>query len=144
MVYFPWILSCRKYIIFTFSQKALHIQNKRLPLHPQYGSSSVGRALVSKTRCREFEPLLPCIKQYIFLMCCFFYASAYMKIIPWSYHRTIRNSFHRIIRISSFIRKTVLLSEEVFHLYETVVSPKWNSCFMLMKQVLIKDVKKQK
>ena len=26
-----------------------------------YGSSSVGRALVSKTRCREFEPLLPCI-----------------------------------------------------------------------------------
>ena len=27
-----------------------------------YGNSSVGRALVSKTRCREFEPLFPCIK----------------------------------------------------------------------------------
>ena len=26
----------------------------------KHGSSSVGRALVSKTRCREFEPLLPC------------------------------------------------------------------------------------
>ena len=25
-----------------------------------YGNSSVGRALVSKTRCREFEPLFPC------------------------------------------------------------------------------------
>lgn len=25
-----------------------------------YGFSSVGRALVSKTRCREFEPLNPC------------------------------------------------------------------------------------
>ncbi len=32
---------------------------------PLYGNSSVGRALVSKTRCREFEPLFPCkiIKQ---------------------------------------------------------------------------------
>jgi preprotein translocase subunit SecE len=29
-----------------------------LPL--EYGCSSVGRALVSKTRCREFESLLPC------------------------------------------------------------------------------------
>ena len=28
-----------------------------------YGFSSVGRALVSKTRCREFEPLNPCPKQ---------------------------------------------------------------------------------
>ncbi len=28
-----------------------------------YGNSSVGRALVSKTRCREFEPLFPCKKQ---------------------------------------------------------------------------------
>ena len=26
-----------------------------------YGCSSVGRALVSKTRCREFEPYHPCI-----------------------------------------------------------------------------------
>ena len=26
----------------------------------KYGCSSVGRALVSKTRCREFEPLHPC------------------------------------------------------------------------------------
>ena len=38
----------------------LHIQIIKLLLHPQYGSSSVGRALGSKTRCREFEPLLPC------------------------------------------------------------------------------------
>ena len=28
------------------------------------GSSSVGRAPVSKTGCREFEPLLPCKKDY--------------------------------------------------------------------------------
>ena len=28
--------------------------------HLTYGNSSVGRALVSKTRCREFEPLFPC------------------------------------------------------------------------------------
>ena len=28
-----------------------------------YGNSSVGRALVSKTRCREFEPLFPCKKK---------------------------------------------------------------------------------
>jgi preprotein translocase subunit SecE len=27
------------------------------------GFSSVGRALVSKTRCREFEPLNPCKKE---------------------------------------------------------------------------------
>ena len=26
-----------------------------------HGNSSVGRALVSKTRCREFEPLFPCL-----------------------------------------------------------------------------------
>ncbi len=30
-----------------------------------YGFSSVGRALVSKTRCREFESLNPCIKNLI-------------------------------------------------------------------------------
>ena len=30
---------------------------RRLSIH---GNSSVGRALVSKTRCREFEPLFPC------------------------------------------------------------------------------------
>ncbi len=29
----------------------------------KYGCSSVGRALVSKTRCREFESLLPCIER---------------------------------------------------------------------------------
>ena len=28
-----------------------------------YGITSVGRALVSKTRCREFEPLIPCQKE---------------------------------------------------------------------------------
>ena len=28
-----------------------------------HGNSSVGRALVSKTRCREFEPLFPCYKK---------------------------------------------------------------------------------
>ena len=28
-----------------------------------YGISSVGRALVSETRCREFEPLIPCQKE---------------------------------------------------------------------------------
>ena len=28
-----------------------------------YGISSVGSALVSKTRCREFEPLIPCQKE---------------------------------------------------------------------------------
>ena len=28
-----------------------------------HGTSSVGRALVSKTRCREFEPLVPCKKE---------------------------------------------------------------------------------
>ena len=28
-----------------------------------HGNSSVGRALVSKTRCREFEPLFPCQKK---------------------------------------------------------------------------------
>ena len=35
------------------------------PLNPcnSNGSSSVGRAPVSKTGCREFEPLLPCIKR---------------------------------------------------------------------------------
>ena len=27
----------------------------------RHGCSSVGRALVSKTRCREFESLLPCV-----------------------------------------------------------------------------------
>ena len=32
----------------------------RIPLSPLYGCSSVGRALVSKTRCRAFESLLPC------------------------------------------------------------------------------------
>ena len=30
----------------------------------KHGSSSVGRAPVSKTGCREFEPLLPCKKDY--------------------------------------------------------------------------------
>ena len=31
-----------------------------MPLGAYYGCSSVGRALVSKTRCREFESLHPC------------------------------------------------------------------------------------
>ncbi len=33
---------------------------KELKLSEKHGSSSVGRAPVSKTGCREFEPLLPC------------------------------------------------------------------------------------
>ncbi len=33
-----------------------------IPLSGLHGSSSVGRAPVSKTGCREFEPLLPCRK----------------------------------------------------------------------------------
>src|SRR5664280_2843914 len=40
---------------------ALLVRSSRdLTVHNKYGCSSVGRALVSKTRCREFEPLLPC------------------------------------------------------------------------------------
>ena len=37
-------------------------QDNVVPLQSIYGNSSVGRALVSKTRCREFEPLFPCRK----------------------------------------------------------------------------------
>ncbi len=32
----------------------------RIIFRKAHGCSSVGRALVSKTRCREFESLLPC------------------------------------------------------------------------------------
>ena len=49
-----------------FLQSCCRIAKKVLPLQPQtYGNSSVGRALVSKTRCREFEPLFPCSKRCI-------------------------------------------------------------------------------
>ena len=52
-----------------FGEKNIHrnvglYASKKLFLHRTnakiHGCSSVGRALVSKTRCREFEPLLPC------------------------------------------------------------------------------------
>ena len=47
----------------------------------QYGTSSVGRALVSKTRCREFEPLVPCIegiRKYAF----FYFLQQEVPLIP--------------------------------------------------------------
>ena len=50
------------------SANAAVIIHKRFPCsrgrgNLTYGISSVGRALVSKTRCREFEPLIPCQKE---------------------------------------------------------------------------------
>ena len=40
----------------------LQINKHRSEFHSDtYGCSSVGRALVSKTRCREFEPYHPCL-----------------------------------------------------------------------------------
>ena len=50
------------------SANADDIIHKRFPCsrgrgNLTYGISSVGRALVSKTRCREFEPLIPCQKE---------------------------------------------------------------------------------
>ena len=55
---YPTVSDCKKNAF--FGGKLLRVSKIFLPLHPQYGTSSVGRALVSKTRCREFEPLVPC------------------------------------------------------------------------------------
>ncbi len=40
-----------------YGAKKLFLHRTKAKIH---GCSSVGRALVSKTRCREFESLLPC------------------------------------------------------------------------------------
>src|SRR5664280_1640997 len=45
----------------AIATRCIASQQRHKELH---GCSSVGRALVSKTRCREFESLLPCKKNY--------------------------------------------------------------------------------
>ena len=50
--------------VYTCSLCGNHIfegdRSEERTLFPKHGNSSVGRASVSKTECREFEPLFPC------------------------------------------------------------------------------------
>ena len=69
-----------------------------------YGRSSVGRALVSKTRCREFESLCPC-KFYF-----------YMKIINY-----IKESYSELVQKVSWPSWSELTNSAVVVLIASII-----------------------
>ena len=71
-----------------------------------YGSSSVGRALVSKTRCREFEPLLPCEKSI----------DSMKKIINY-----IKESYNELVYKVSWPTRTELSNSAVVVMFASLI-----------------------
>ena len=74
----------------------------------KYGCSSVGRALVSNTRCREFEPLHPCTETLSFQIAFF------SVVLPLSGLAVIRRDFH--IRLLVLIYKKLVTLRVLFAL----------------------------
>ena len=70
-----------------------------------YGCSSVGRALVSKTRCRAFESLLPCQIEKIMKKIIIYFQESYKELVhkvTWPSWKELQGSAI-LVMVSSLI-----------------------------------------
>ena len=83
-----------------------------------YGNSSVGRALVSKTRCREFEPLFPCqITSVMFKKIFNYCKESYNELVhktTWPTRSELINSAMVVLAASLLIAVVVFVMDFVF------------------------------
>src|SRR5665647_1059466 len=82
-----------------------------------HGCSSVGRALVSKTRCREFESLLPCKKLSTMNIKGYFqesYTELFHKV-TWPTWSELQNSAVLVMVTSLIFAVLVAGMDFVFH-----------------------------
>ena len=83
-----------------------------------HGNSSVGRALVSKTRCREFEPLFPCQTTSVMFKKIFNYCKeSYNELVhktTWPSRSELINSAMVVLAASLLIAVAVFCMDFVF------------------------------
>ena len=96
---------------------------RRLP----YGFSSVGRALVSKTRCREFESFNPCQnKDNMFKRIVNYCKTCYDELAhktTWPSRAELTHSAMVVLSASLVIALVVLAMDTVFEYVMKVVYP---------------------
>lgn len=90
-----------------------------------YGFSSVGRALVSKTRCREFEPLDPCKKIYLRIMKLInYFKESYSELVhktSWPTRQELTNSAVVVLVASLLIALVVWAMDSGFESIMTFI-----------------------
>ena len=91
--------------------------------HLVYGFSSVGRALVSKTRCREFESLNPCkrkrTKMSFLNKVGVAFRDSYTELtqkVSWPTRSELTNSAVVVLIASLIIAAVVLVMDKTFEL----------------------------
>ena len=91
-----------------------------------YGFSSVGRALVSKTRCREFEPLIPCQKEDNMNKIVNYCKTCYNELAhktTWPTRAELTHSAMVVLSASLVIALVVFAMDSVFRAVMGVVYP---------------------
>jgi preprotein translocase subunit SecE len=92
-----------------------------------YGNSSVGRALVSKTRCREFEPLFPCQKtKYMFKKLVKYCKGSYEELAhktTWPTRNELTHKALIVLSASVIIAIVVFAMDKLFEFVMTSVYP---------------------
>ncbi len=96
-----------------------------------YGFSSVGRALVSKTRCREFEPSNPCkikieMSKNIFKQSADYCKLCYDELVhntTWPTSKELIHSAGVVLLASLVIAVIVFLMDVVFKNFMLLVYP---------------------
>ena len=92
-----------------------------------YGNSSVGRALVSKTRCREFEPLFPCQnKDNMFKKFANYCKVCYEELVhktTWPTRAELTHSAMVVLSASLVIALVVFAMDSIFKAFMGVVYP---------------------
>ena len=92
-----------------------------------YGISSVGRALVSKTRCREFEPLFPCQnKDNMFKKFANYCKVCYEELVhktTWPTRAELTHSAMVVLSASLIIAVVVFIMDSVFRFVMSTIYP---------------------
>ncbi len=91
-----------------------------------HGRSSVGRALVSKTRCREFEPLCPC-KFYLYMNPINYIKESYSELVQkvsWPTSKELTNSAVVVLVASIIIALVVWAMDLSFEAIMTFIYEK--------------------
>ena len=91
-----------------------------------HGRSSVGRALVSKTRCREFEPLCPC-KFYLYMNPINYIKESYSELVQkvsWPTSKELTNSAVVVLIASIIIALVVWAMDLSFEAIMTFIYEK--------------------
>ena len=92
-----------------------------------YGCSSVGRALVSKTRCREFEPLFPCqIKDNMFKKIVNYCKTCFDELAhktTWPTRAELTHSAMVVLSASLIIAVVVFVMDSAFRFVMSTVYP---------------------